>query len=203
MGSMPTKTAMSLLRLSHELPRGSQVHALTTYTTPARKRQPLAEAVLEHPLWEWLLLVDADMVVPSDAALRLLRHDAGIASGVYVCRHYPASLEAGKLVEQDEEPDPRPLDTPAMNIQPLRPEDVEGVTEVDVAGGGCLLIRAEVLEALDPPWFEPDVSLHRDFGQSSDWNFCLRAREVGFRILLDPGVECGHVGSKVHYPGEG
>lgn len=66
----------------------------------------------------------------------------------------------------------------------LRDEELEGSREVDVAGGGqALLIRASVItdELLPDP---------RLFFGLEEFEFCLRLRAAGYRILVDGGLLC-------------
>lgn len=57
-----------------------------------------------------------------------------------------------------------------------------------MAGTGCLLVRREVFEELEPAWY-----VAREDGGGSDYNATLRMRDGGFRIALDPRVHVGHV----------
>lgn len=79
-----------------------------------------------------------------------------------------------------------------------------GPTEVQYAGTGFMLIKREVLETLAkksetynkgrvPVIYTTPV--YNDFYQSEDYSFCRRAREAGFKIMMDPSVRLGHIGS--------
>lgn len=65
--------------------------------------------------------------------------------------------------------------------------------ELDMAGTGCLLVRRRVFEALSRPWF-----VARADGVIEDYNFTLRATDAGFKAVLDPTVEVGHIGAHEH-----
>ena len=68
------------------------------------------------------------------------------------------------------------------------------LSEVEGVGFGCVLVGTDVLMSIaskDWRWFEP----LKGFGE--DLSFCWRARECGYKILLDPSVKCGHVGNIV------
>lgn len=54
---------------------------------------------------------------------------------------------------------------------------------------GCMLVKAEVFDKLDAPWFKttdyPDK-------MTEDVYFCLKLRDAGYKILAHGGVLCGH-----------
>jgi hypothetical protein len=104
--------------------------------------------------------------------------------------------------------------------------DNGGIMEVDAVGLAFTLIRRHVFEAMvdreyGPEWsywFEsmtrqklfrimqenPDMALeHSTFFQygdgreSDDIAFCMRAKELGFRMCVDPSVKIGHIGKTV------
>jgi len=61
-------------------------------------------------------------------------------------------------------------------------------------GMGFMLIKKGVFESLQYPWFEPihqSIKNLEDF-TSEDVAFCLKAREKGFEIFVDPTVIVGH-----------
>lgn len=65
-----------------------------------------------------------------------------------------------------------------------------GVFEVDGAGSAGMLIRRYVLDEMGYPWFESTngVVLNEDV------HFCLKARELGFKIFATADVALGHLG---------
>lgn len=77
--------------------------------------------------------------------------------------------------------------------------------EVDYAGTGFMLISRRVYEKLakDAETYEgPDgrvsafymTPIHNDGFESEDYHFCRKAREAGFKIMMDPSIRLGHVG---------
>ena len=66
-----------------------------------------------------------------------------------------------------------------------------GAIPVDVLGTGVMLIHRHVFEAMDRPWF---VANEKNFRwENEDSNFCIRARDLGFTIVCDTSVPCGHM----------
>ena len=142
-----------------------------------RARNQLIERMLDHPIDPThLFFLDADIVPPSDALLRLLAHDLPIVSGLYRKRlppHEPMAFTyRGRI---------------------LRPIPAKGprLRKVDVVGGGCLLIRREVFEKVRSPWFTSEW--RRDGHLSEDFSFCEKARKVGYRIAVDTAVRPLHL----------
>ena len=83
------------------------------------------------------------------------------------------------------------------SFQFLTPADIasqQGLINVAYTGMGFMLIKRGVFEAIEYPWFKP---IEKRIGHMVDFTmedvaFCLRAREKGFKILIDPAVRVGH-----------
>lgn len=76
---------------------------------------------------------------------------------------------------------------------------------VDYAGTGFMCIAREVIEKLShkaKSYEGPDgrvsaiymTPIHNDVFESEDYHFCRKAREAGFKIVMDPKVRLGHIG---------
>lgn len=83
-----------------------------------------------------------------------------------------------------------------------RVESEGGVMEVDATGAGCLLIERTVLEAMAQtyeqphPWFAETTSSHgQELGE--DVTFCIRARSLGFNVVVDTDTVVGHVKTEI------
>lgn len=70
--------------------------------------------------------------------------------------------------------------------------------KVDYNGMGFMMVRKGVYEKLEYPWFEPrffEYNINnkkiKDFC-SEDVGFCLKAKENGIFIYLDPSIRVGH-----------
>jgi len=63
-----------------------------------------------------------------------------------------------------------------------------GMQKVDVTGGGCMLIRKEIFDKIESPWFEPE-----SVGFGTDIQICKKTAEKGYEIWCDTSIEIGHV----------
>lgn len=63
----------------------------------------------------------------------------------------------------------------------------KGVERIDAAGFGCMLLRREVFEKIEFPWFEEKV-----WGSSrgEDISFCEKIRDAGIELWAHFDVDC-------------
>jgi GT2 family glycosyltransferase len=77
------------------------------------------------------------------------------------------------------------------------------LVKCDAIGTGSLLIKRNVIESIDPLWFEykPYPKEEERFKtQSEDVVFCEKVRKAGFDIYCDSSVKCGHIGHMIVWP---
>lgn len=68
----------------------------------------------------------------------------------------------------------------------------KGLQEVDATGTGCIIIKREVLEKLDHPFRnEYDRDGIKKLG--NDFNFCKRAKELGFKVWVHLDYISDHI----------
>lgn len=169
-------------RIDHEWNIGTNDSLIT------RIRNEMAKDFLDsrhsHLFW-----IDSDIEFTTQDVIKVWNLEADIGVGIYSMKLPEKPLSAwkdGKLVKLDECPN-----------EPF---------EVDYAGTGFMQIRREVLETMAnhsesyegnggrrvPALFMTPV--HNDGLESEDYNFCRRARELGFKIIADPSIKLGHIG---------
>lgn len=69
----------------------------------------------------------------------------------------------------------------------------KGIEFVDGIATGCLLIKREVLEAMDAPYFEFSFDKYtRDLTEGEDLNFAKKVYNMGHRFLVDFSTLCRH-----------
>ncbi len=144
-------------------------------------------SLLEHhfhkdPNWTHVFFVDSDVVPPDDALRKLLLLDADIATGMY-----PLFMKGGIFWSVADEK------TDWIRMQEERQEPFE----TGSCGGGCLLVRREVLVDIKWPWFKTEyqeIYLNEGNGikTGEDVFFCKKAIEKGYKVIADPSVICKH-----------
>ncbi|MEM2904997.1 MAG: hypothetical protein QW587_04580 [Candidatus Bathyarchaeia archaeon] len=148
---------------------------------------------------EWLFFLDSDVVPGNDVVFRLMSHNIPLVSGLYWRRHPNLEPCMYKL---------SPEGIPVT----FQPHEVgQGILqEAEAAGAGCLLINKIVLEKMAPTVesFEllnaetkETMVVHKFFEYiikdkvtlSEDVVFFSRAKNLGFKLMVDTGVRCGHL----------
>lgn len=160
-----------------ELPEGADVGYIYGYSVDHERNQAVTTALKGG--YDWLFFLDDDVIAPPGTFARLNSHHLDIVSGLYWKRWEP--IEPAMRWDEPKE----------------RKFKMGDLVEVDYAGAGCLLIQRSVLEKIEYPWFEWATSrpdLPQDERDSDDYFFCRKARKAGFKIHVDTGVRCLHVG---------
>lgn len=131
---------------------------------------------------DYILFIDADMVVPANAIERLLVHNKDIVCATASCR---IGENVGK-----------------MQGNPINPTDMTPeakLVEMKMVGLPLMLIKMDVFEKLQEPYFAEPILGNNLIPE--DEYFCIKAREAGYQIWCDVefSMEIGHVGTKVYY----
>lgn len=136
--------------------------------------------------YDALFLVEADMIVPSDALSKLAALDAPVAYSLYVTRHVPHKWLALTHLTAD--------DCEFVSDDPEYARhwfgDGQDAIETCGAGMGCTLIRRDVLEQLA-------FRLDRFGANADDWAFALDCIAYGIPQFTHAGVVCGHIDGNV------
>lgn len=134
---------------------------------------------------DYVMWFDSDMIFQSDTLVRLLKtleeKDADIVSGLYFRRAAPFTPVVFDSFEVDD----------AGAKWTDYTGELSGVHEVGAVGFGCVLMKTDVLLDIFAKYGNPFSPLA---GVGEDLSFCWRARELGYKVLLDADVKCGHVG---------
>ncbi len=139
---------------------------------------------LTDPVISHVFFVDDDVIIPSNALIRLLSHQRALVSGLYYAKTHTKQ--------------PLVLSAPYEGA----PENWESgeLVECYAHGMGCTLIERVVFEHIEPPWFKTTVAicgLGSEFKtQTEDVYFCEKAIAAGFQPTVDTGLECLHYDSK-------
>jgi hypothetical protein len=139
--------------------------------------------------YDYLMWIDSDMVFAPAQFQRLLNHQKDIVAGIY-------SMADGKEFATVPEWDEEYFKANGC-FKFLNKAEIEGKNElfkVSYTGMGFMLVKKGVFEAMEYPWFKP---LEKQIGDMVDFtmedvSFCLRAKESGFDIWVDPAIIVGH-----------
>lgn len=179
---MALKEELTRIDLAHEWLIGWNESLITR----ARNEMTASFLTTSHTYMMW---IDADIEFEPVDVARLWNMNVDIACGVYAMKkkdeQWFAAWKDGALVKD--------LD------------QFKGPVEVDYAGTGFLLISRTVIEKLaqtsesyeGPNGRVPALymtPIYNDIFESEDYFFCRKAREAGFKIIMDPSVRLGHYG---------
>jgi GT2 family glycosyltransferase len=147
----------------------------------AMQRQQLAMEALEtdctHILW-----LDSDMTFPTHTIQALLSHDTDIVACNYSTRVPPYN----------------PVAFMDVNNLEYRAYDGTGLHEIAAVGMGCMLVKRNVFETMEAPYFS--VIWNDDYTNliGEDFYFCTKAKDAGFSVMLDKDLSkhITHIGTK-------
>lgn len=138
-----------------------------------------------------LLFIDSDTLPPIDAVQKLLDMDKDIATGVTPILHYDKEKKVfGTLdncfTHQDRDKNDNIIKTHAIKRN-------TGIQKIWRCGGSCMLIKREVFEKLEKPYFKFEYNEEGvEHTRSEDLYFCDQATKAGFEIWCDSGLICNH-----------
>lgn len=157
---------------------------------------------------EWIAWADSDMGWHPTAFHELIASaeyfKAGIMSGLYFAgggglKQYPQFYALDKRRDDALE---------KLYLNGVERYPVDGIFEVDAVGAGCMVVHREVLikmaetfakthDGYDNPykWFQEAVFRGHEFGE--DLVFCTRARQLGFKVMVNGQVRFDHEKSDV------
>lgn len=138
---------------------------------------------------DYIMWLDSDMTFAPGIMTRMQQHmeeGKDIVTGLYFRRRPPFSPVLFRTLERISESEAK--------HESFEDYPQDSLFEVAGCGFGCVMTRVSVLEdvALNyGTWFEPS------YGLGEDLAFCLRARELGYKIYCDSEIKCGHIGQLV------
>lgn len=173
-----------LYHCGRRLPQYEFFTGIKTKSEQFRARNAVVEGAMQVGA-DWLLMIDDDMVIniqemtgPNgsyDLVDKLIRHNKDICGVLYYQKEgecCPVLMKRGT----------------ERGYRFLRQDEVEGrLQQVDVAGGGCLMIRMSIFDRLKQPHFAPE------FEYGTDIQLCRAAQEAGFMVWADTSIELGHL----------
>ena len=184
MGQIPSETVISLLATAE---RGKVEPMIVSGSLVYDARDTIAKYAVEND-YDYVLYVDSDMVFNADDLMKLLSHQVGICSGLYVTRAGERKNVAySKVITRRRFPYREP--------KLIEDDSSTGFAPVSACGFGFCLIKVSVLKCM-LKYFK---SLFEPFkGVGEDISFCIRAKRLGYKTFIDRDVKLGHVGEKIY-----
>ena len=183
-GKIPTRTVISLLQT---VERGKVDPMIVSGSLVYDARDTIARFAVEND-YDYILYADSDMVFSADDLKRLLAHNVGICSGLYVTRDgRNENVVYKKIITRRRFPYRQP--------KLIADNETSGFASVLACGFGFCLINVSVVKCMLKYYkslFEPK------WGVGEDISFCIRARRLGYKTFIDRDVKLGHVGEVVY-----
>ena len=141
--------------------------------------------VAEKVKADYVLMVDSDMAqIPDDAIVRLVNHKKPLVGALYFAKQPPCVPIASRR-------DRKGNYVPIINYE--KEETTGGLLSVDGIGFGMVLLSIPMIQKImEVKGDRPLFNMHETKGE--DYWFCELAKEAGFPVFVDVGLEIGHRG---------
>ena len=147
--------------------------------------------------YDYLMWIDSDMVFSPEDFFKLLDHDKDVVSGIYKMSD---NVNYATVENMDEEYFEMWMRYPFLLQKNIDKKEGQLFT-CDYTGLGFMLIKNGVIEKLKYPWFYPRLLKWEKYGWEDfpfdDVEICMRMREAGFDIWVDPKIRIGHEKVKI------
>ena len=151
----------------------------------AKAREEFAKLAIEMEM-DYLMMIDDDMVCPSNLFELLVKHDVDIVAPLAFQRRKPYFPVIYKTRTGWDKVHKKTYF--ANEIVKNYPKDK--LFECDAVGFGAVLIKIDVLKRFDPPRFMSTNPTGEDI------LFCYTARErLGVKVYCDTSIQIGHLAS--------
>ena len=156
---------------------------------------------------DYVLMVDNDVSLPSDALKNLLDDAKDVCLGYYAHRDADNIYRGRTCVCKLRMPDgghyfnyPLESEYTAAELQDLREK---GTYKLQIHGGGmgCAMIHTKVFREIGYPWYDWVNYNDKNRGMlSEDLYFCEQCKGHNIKIYTDSRVGCGHMLRRVQWP---
>ena len=155
----------------------------------AKARNEIAK-LAQIGFYDYVLMVDSDMVLPEDTLIKLCEIPGDVILGCY-----PKKGTTDGCVELFKHGH---MDFDEFMYYKDLPTDDTARIPVKGGGFGCAFIRVQLFFDMPYPWFKY-VTYENDNVLSEDLYFCDAAFGHGFKLEADPRIRCGHCYKDFHY----
>jgi hypothetical protein len=174
---------------------GADVNWMRLMGLPFGEARTQAAATLLQQDKQWLFFLDSDVLVPAETVMRFINYRVPIISALYPQR-YPTFNGVDLVYKPCIFNEGRDAQGNAVTAD-VGEFQFGQILEVAYAPSGCMLIHRSVYERLLQngirdfyEWTMKPMS--NPHGRSEDFDFCAKARSVGYKILVDTGVQATH-----------
>lgn len=175
--------SLAVLNKSGECGIGFKVGSLI-----AESREYLALQAIQSGA-DYVMWFDSDMTFPTDTLERMQEHmkTYDIVSGIYFRRVPPYTPVLHKKLDIHKDENGVYLAT----FEDYEDYPLNSVFEVEGIGFGCVMMKTDVLRNVVMEYGTAFSMMGRN---GEDCSFSVRARNLGYRIMCDSTIKCGHVG---------
>ena len=149
----------------------------------AHARNEIAQEAVDYG-FDFVLMVDSDIILPSDTLVRMLTDPVPICLGCYPRKNtVNGTVELFKLGQDD-------------FVETFTSDEVDMLTDrfkVKGGGFGCAFMSTGLFQYLGRPWFQY-VEYQNGMVLSEDNYMCSMLAKLGVDIYADPNIRCGHIG---------
>ena len=191
-GQMEVATAFDLVAMCAYTIKTTK-HDIDLFTSSGTlifdQRNSLVKTALDIKA-DYLLFVDADMRFPKDTLTILMAHDKDIIGVNATTRSEPVKPTAKNIhINEDG----------SIDWMPVYSNAKTGLDKVDGMGCGVMLIKRQVIEGLEVPYFYfEQLPNNKILGE--DIYFCVKAKDAGFDTWVDHDLSkhIKHIGQYVY-----
>ena len=182
-GTLPVDVVLSLLKIQSKYAINIQ---LLKSSILYISRDALVEASLKSNA-DYIMFLDSDQIIQSDTIDRMANYlDNGEDIVTTLIFRKDPPYQPCIFSEQEE------LKNKQIGLKyyDVFNQDLTKPFYVESCGLGCAMIKLEVFKNITQPWFLPRPYTGEDI------SFMWKVRQKGYKILCDPTIEIGHVGTK-------
>ena len=157
--------------------------------------------------YDYVLMIDNDVVVPRDAIHKLLEDPQPVCLGFYAHRDADNIYRGKTCICKLLQPNGKayfnyPLES-EYSAEEIRQLAAQGETKIRIHGGGmgCAMIAVDVFKRLKYPWYDWVNYSDDNRGMlSEDLYFCEQLKIAQIPVMTDVRVGCGHMLRHVQFP---
>jgi GT2 family glycosyltransferase len=147
--------------------------------------------------YDYLMWIDSDMVFEPEDFFKLIDHDKDVVSGIYKMSD---NVNYATVETMDEDFFEQWMHYPFLNQKTIDKKEGK-LFKADYTGMGWMLCKYGVFEKMTYPYFYPRKQEWPQYNWEEfvwdDVEFCLRAKEAGFDVWVDPKIRIGHEKTKI------